>query len=231
MPLHQVYIDDYLERHHADEHARYEKMLAHQHHPHHGGGSNSNAALLPDAVDGSSSILATGPPSYCNHDPTCQCELGKGGKGCLRQRIQCAYWSGWSHGEILFRLPTLYALDKQLRAQEHFFRTRDVEDTMNASMRPVPRRGVSGGIVQRRQSASMPQQAMRQALSAVAEAQEGGQGAGAARGQSFIQRRASRGGDREAKVGGEKEKDGVGLGVTWQPVPNEGMTLSGKKLL
>ena len=92
---------------------------------------------------------------------------------------------------------------------------------MNASMRPVPRRGVSGGIVQRRQSASMPQQAMRPALSAVAEAQEG-QGAGAARGRSFTQRRAARGGDGEAGVGGEKEKDGVGLGVPWHPVPNEG---------
>lgn len=240
-----MYIDDFLERHHGEEHARYEKMLAHQHGQGQPQNTYGNAAPLPDAGPAFPPRAATPPGSYCNHDPTCRCDLGKGGKGCLRQRIQYAYWPGWSHGEILFRLPTLYALDAQLRAQEHFFRTRDVEDTMNASMRPVPRRSGSSGMGASvgRRPVSMPSQAMRQALAeaAAAAAERAGQGqgdgVGVSRGQSLDQRRpSSRGGDGDGEPGvgveGGGDKGGIGRGVTWHPVPKEGLgTMSGKKLL
>jgi hypothetical protein len=196
----KVYVDDFLERHHAEEHARYahRSMLAHQQeqqqeqhqqqqqeekeerqgggggggeggngHPHHSSSSSSFAAPAVAAAPSASAASASGSSAapqptagarggknatvsyvfddaeggarYANHAPTCRCELGHGGKGCLRQRIQYAYWPRWSHGEILFRLPTLYALDAQLRDQERFFRTREVEDAMTASMRPLPR--------------------------------------------------------------------------------------------
>lgn len=57
-----------------------------------------------------------------------RCELNLDGPGCIKHRIQYAYWEGWSHGEILFRYPSLKALDKALRAQEKYF-IRHVSDS------------------------------------------------------------------------------------------------------
>ncbi len=254
----KVYIEDFLERHHAEEHGRHERMLAHRQQQQEqqqqdaaaaplpdgngtgsggggagGGGNPTTTYVFDDAVAGGVSSAAP----YCNHDPACACPLGKGGKGCLWQRIQFAYWPRWSHGEILFRLPTLYALDKQLRDQERFFRTREVEDTMTASMRPLPRglsrkldhhngngNGNGNGHGLSRRPVSMPAPALRQAM-LLGKGPAAGVGLDGSEQQSRYQGPppGTPSGGLDGDVGvGVDGSGGIGRGVTWHGMPPEG---------